>query len=260
MKVSHSRIDTYRGCPYQYYLKYKLKLKPKFDFKPDNALVLGTAMHLGIDEGVEAAIENYFGNYFVVNEAMIDEAIKLEILIPKVQEAIPPGGIFEYELVDDDFTGFIDYLVEVPNEPVTVGDKTYVPTAYKTYDLFDFKYSNNKKGYLKDEQLHLYKYYFEKNSRDKIRNLYYVFIPKIKVPNYNDPFYRDNLIEELEKAEIDIVQIKYDINFIIKFLTDTKHCIEDETFEKGHNCWFCSFKKYCNSNGDDKSEIEEKEQ
>lgn len=259
MKASHSRIDTYRGCPYQYYLKYKLKLKPKFDYKPDNALVLGIAMHLGIDEGVEAAIKNYFSNYNVVTDGMIDEAIKLEILIPKVQEAIPPNGIFEEEIVDDDFTGFMDYLVEVPNEEVTVNGKTYVPTSYKTYDLYDFKYSNNKKAYIKDEQLHLYKFFKEKNSRDKIRKLNYVFIPKIKVTDYNDPYYRDRLIEELEKAKIDIVEVKFDINHVIKFLIDTKHCIEDETFEKGLNCWFCSFKKYCNSNGVDKSEIEEKE-
>lgn len=260
MKVSHSRIDTYRGCPYQYYLKYKLKLKPKFDYKPDNALVLGTAMHLGIDEGIEAAIKNYFSNYNTVTQAMIDEAIKLEILIPKVQVAIPPGGIFEYEIEDNDFTGFIDYLVEVPNEEVTVGNKTYVPTSYKTYDLFDFKYSNNKSGYVKDEQLHLYKYFFEKNCRDKIRNLYYVFIPKLKVKDYNDKNYREKLIAELEAAEIDIVQVSYDIKHIIKFLIDTKHCIEDETFEKGTNCFFCPFKKYCKSNGVDTSELEEKEQ
>jgi len=79
MRASHSRIDTYRNCPYQYYLKYKLKLKTKFDFKPDNALVLGTAMHLGIDEGVEAAIKDYFSHYNVVNQSMIDEAVKMEV-------------------------------------------------------------------------------------------------------------------------------------------------------------------------------------
>lgn len=259
MQASHSRIDTYRGCPYQYYLKYILRLRTKFDFKADNALILGTAMHLGIDEGVEAAIKSYFSNYNTVTQAMIDEATKLEILIPKVQAAIPPDGYFEDKIEDKDFVGYIDYLVEVPNEQVTVGKKTYTPTSYKTYDLYDFKYSNNKNAYLKDEQLHLYKYFFEKNNRDKIRNLYYVFIPKIKVKDYNDPNYREKLIEDLEKAEIDIVQIKYDISHIIKFLLDTKHCIEDETFEKGTNCYFCSFKKYCKSNGEDTSELEKEE-
>lgn len=259
MQASHSRIDTHRNCPYQYYIKYVLGLKAKFDFKPDNALVLGIAMHLGIDEGVEAAIKNYFSNYNSVTPAMIDEAIKLEYLIPKVQEAIPPNGIFEDKIDDEDFIGYIDYLVEVPNEEVTVKGKTYTPTSYKTYDLYDFKYSNNKSAYLKDEQLHLYKYFFEKTRRDKIRNLYYVFIPKIKVKDYNDKHYRDKLIAELKKAKPDIVQITYDINHIIKFLIDTKHCIEDETFNKGTNCYFCSFKKYCESNGEDTSEIKKEE-
>ena len=253
MQSSHSRIDTYRGCPYQYYLKYVLKLKAKFDYKADNALVLGTAMHLGIDEGVEAAIESYFDNYEMVTERMVDEAIKLEYLIPKVQVALPPNGIFEEKIDDEDFVGYIDYLVEVPNEQVTVGKKTYTPTSYKTYDLYDFKYSNNKSHYLKDEQLHLYKYFYEKNSRNKIRNLYYVFIPKVKGNT------REEVIEALKNAEPDIVQVKYDINHVIKFLIDTKHCIEDETFKKGTNCYFCAFKKYCASNGEDTSELEKEE-
>ena len=256
MKASHSRIDTYRNCPYQYKLKYIDKLKPKFDYKPNNPLVLGVSMHLGIDEGVEAAIKDYFGNYNSVNQAMIDEAIKMEILIPKVQEALPEGGIFEEKIDDQDFVGYIDYLVQVPNESVVINGKTHTPKTYKTYDLYDFKYSNNKSNYLKDEQLHLYKYFYEKNSRNKIRDLYYVFIPKIKVNDYNDPNDREKLIAELESATIDIVQVTYDINHVIKFLIDTKHCIEDETYEKGTNCWFCSFKKYCNSNGEDTSEIE----
>jgi len=104
--------------------------------------------------------------------------------------------------------------------------------------------------------LHLYKYFYEKNSRNKIRNLYYVFIPKIKVKDYNDKNYREKLIAELESATIDIVQVTYDINHVIKFLIDTKHCIEDETYEKGTNCFFCGLKKYCNSNGEDTSELE----
>ena len=144
MQASHSRIDTYRNCPYQYYLKYVLKLKPKFDFKPDNALVLGVAMHLGIDEGVEAAIKDYYSHYSVITDAHIIEATKLEYLIPKVQDAIPPNGIFEEKLDDNDFVGFIDYLVEVPNESVVIKGKTHTPKSYKTYDLYDFKYSNNK--------------------------------------------------------------------------------------------------------------------
>jgi len=257
MQASHSRIDTYRTCPYLYKLRYIDKLKAKFDFRVDNALVLGTAMHLGIDEGIEAAIKKYFSNYNSVTQGMVDEAIKLEYLIPKVQEAIPKDGYFEDKIEDKDFVGYIDYLVEVPNEEVTVGNKTYTPTSYKTYDLYDFKYSNNKSHYLKDEQLHLYKYFFEKNNRDKIRNLYYVFIPKIKVKDYNDKNYQTKLIEDLKNAEIEIAQVNYDINYVIKFLIDTKHCIEDETFNKGTNCFFCEFKKYCKSNGEDTSELEE---
>lgn len=256
MIVSHSRISTYRSCPLQYRLKYIEGLKTKPNLAPDNALFLGTAMHLGIDEGVEAAIKNYFANYETVTQAMIWEAVKLEVLIPKVKAAIPPDGIFEFEIKDPDFVGFIDYLVEVPNEEVN----GYTPKTIKTYDLYDFKFSNNKDNYLNDEQLHLYKYYFMKNGRDKIRNLYYVFIPKPKIklePNESVDDFTARLCEELNKLDVDIVQVEYDPNKVINFLTDTKHCIEAQEFDKKPNsfCFFCPYKKFCKSDGKDTSEL-----
>lgn len=50
MQVSYSRIDTFKQCPYKYKLIYIDKLETKFNLDPTNALVLGTALHTGIEK------------------------------------------------------------------------------------------------------------------------------------------------------------------------------------------------------------------
>lgn len=39
-----------------------------------------------------------------------------------------------------------------------------VPVEFRHYDLYDFKYSNNVSKYKDSPQLHLYKYFWEKNN------------------------------------------------------------------------------------------------
>lgn len=264
MQVSHSRIECFKKCQFRYYLRYILKLKTKFDYRAENPLVLGTAMHLGIDKGVDEAIRNYFSNYPTITEKMINEAIKLEILIPKVQKVLPLGGKFEMKLEDDDFIAYLDYVVEVPNQPIIRKDKVIIPKSYSTYDIYDFKYSNNKDYYLKSPQLSIYKFMKEKMSRDKIRNLYYVIIPKVNLdinPNETLDHYRERLIHELEKAEISIEKVEFNQNQVYDFLLDIKHCVECKEFTKNKSeCWFCDYKKYCESDGEDMSEIIKKEE
>lgn len=239
MKLSYSRIDTFKLCPYKYKLIYVDKLKTKFNLDPTNALILGTALHTGIEKNVLESIKYYYSNYPSVTPLMVNEAIKLEIMIEKAKEILPKG---EYELCleDEDFTGYIDLLVKVDEN---------------TYDLYDFKYSNNVDNYLNSGQLHLYKYYFEKlNPGKKILNLYYVIVPKVKLKQEEDEDiskYRERLIRECEAQDIQVVPIEYNIQKVIDFLTDSKHCIECQDFNKKPNkfCFFCDFKKYCESDG-----------
>lgn len=245
MKVSYSRVSTFKNCAYQFYLRYILNLKTKFNLDPTNALVLGSALHKGIEVNKLQAIKEYYANYPSATDLMINEAIKLEIMIDKAKQVIP-SGIYETKIEDDDFIGYIDLLVEV--------DKN-------TYDLYDFKYSNNKDNYIKSQQIHLYKYYFEKLNKDKkIRNIYYAFIPKVKLKQEDYETleeYRERLIKECEKQEIDIVKVDYDINQVINFLLDTKHCIECKEFNKNVSnlCYFCDYKNYCKSNGENDTNI-----
>ena len=120
--------------------------------EPDNPLIVGTALHTGIEKGVDAAIEEYFMSFPIIDEGHINEAIKLEYLIPKAKKLLPPGE-YEVEIQDDDFIGFIDLLA-----PATVFERgVEVPNMF---DIYDFKYSNNVQHYKESKQLHLYKHFF----------------------------------------------------------------------------------------------------
>lgn len=275
MQVSHSRIDTYKNCPYQYKLRYidKLKTLPTDDYA--SPLILGHALHTGIEKDVESAIKEYYGSYPVISDNHITEAMKLEYLIPKVKELLP-AGIHEVKIEDDDFIGFIDLLVPVKKEPIywstggTSGvdnldepNPPIVERYIEYYDLYDFKYSNNVTGYMESGQLHEYKYYFEKLNPDKkIRNLYFVFIPKSflkmkyknKTNSRDETIYefRQRVLDDLKSKEIQIVKIQYDGDKVIEFLINSKHAIEDTKYLKNETklCDYCEFKKYCQEGTD----------
>ena len=110
-------------------------------------------MHMGIEQDVETAVEWYYNQYPIITDLHINEAIKLESLIPKVK-AILPKGQHEIKIETNDFIGFAD-LVTADG------------------DIYDFKYSNHVDKYLESKQLHLYKHFREMNC-DTTKDLYYV--------------------------------------------------------------------------------------
>lgn len=239
MQVSHSRISTFVQCPYKYDLKYNQKLETLFNCDPQNPLILGHALHTGIEKDAVEAIDEYFHAYPIIDDAHVNEAIKLQYLIPKVKDILPDGE-HEVKIEDEDYVGFIDLLAHVTH----VEDIDY-------YDIYDFKYSNNVDHYLESEQLHLYKYYFEKtNPGKKICNLYFVFIPKVMIrqKKTEDLYqFRKRILAELESKSIEIVKVDYDSNKVIDFLTSTKHCVESTTYQKNPTklCEWCEYKNYC---------------
>lgn len=256
MQVSYSRIGSYTKCPYQFKLHYFDKLETIFNCDPQSPLVLGHALHTGIEKDVAAAIEDYYSAYPVIRDAHVTEAMKLEYLIPKVKAMLPEGK-HEIKIETDDFVGFIDLLVPMgymsPESPFNpYGEEAEI------YDLYDFKYSNNVPGYMTSGQLHLYKYFFEQtNPGKRIRNLYFVFVPKcnLKMKYKNKTNKRDETIYEfrkrcladLESKEIQIKQVEYDPNKVIQYLIDTKHCIEDTEYKKTPNrfCDWCEYQQFC---------------
>lgn len=256
MQVSYSRVSTHEKCPYQFKLRYRDKLKTIFNCDPQNALVLGHALHTGIEKDVAAAIDEYYGAYPIIDDAHVTEAMKLEYLIPKVKKLLPEGQ-HEVKIETEDFVGFIDLLVPADEWEFTpMGTKVTISTD--TYDIYDFKYSNNVKGYLDSAQLHLYKYFFELANPGKfIRNLYFVFVPKcnlrMKRKNKTNPRdetiyeFRKRCMEDLEQKEITVKKIDYDPNKVIEYLIDTKHCVEDTEYTKNPTrlCDWCEYQLYC---------------
>lgn len=251
MQVSYSRISTYGKCPYQFKLRYKDKLETIFNCDPQNALILGHALHTGIEKNVEEAIKEYYAAYPVVKDAHVTEAMKLEYLIPKVKKLLPKGQ-HEVKIETDDFIGFIDLLVPCDGINSNIDGNPYI------FDLYDFKYSNNVGSYMESAQLHLYKYFFElTNPGKRIRNLYFVFIPKCqlkqKYKNKTNPRdetlyeFRRRCLEDLESKEIRIEQIQYDPNKVIEYLISTKHCVEATDYPKNTTrlCDWCEYQLYC---------------
>lgn len=249
MQVSYSRVETFKKCPFQFKLKYIEKFNTLPTDDVTNALVLGHALHTGIEQGVDAGIAEYMNAFPIVTDAMIEEQIKLEYWIPKVIEMLPPDGLHEIEIADEDFKGFIDYLAPTGTE--------------NEFDLYDFKYSNNIGNYMDSAQLHLYKYYFEKLNPDKkIRNMYFVFIPKtqirMKYKNKSNPRdettfeFRNRIKSELSNKQITVSSIEYNPNKVVEFLTHTKHLVESTEYAKNESrlCDWCDFKDYC-QNGND---------
>lgn len=256
MQVSYSRISTYEKCPYQFKLRYLDKLETIFNCDPQNPLIIGHALHSGIEHDVQTAIDEYYSSYPIIDDAHVLEAMKLEHLIPRVK-AMLPNGEHEVKIETPDFIGFIDLLV-----PMGYMAKESLYNTYEEdvdiYDLYDFKYSNNISSYIESAQLHLYKYFFElTNPGKRIRNLYFVFVPKSQIrqkrQNKTNPRdetiyeFRNRVIEDLESKEIQIKEVAYDPNKVIEYLIDTKHCIEDTEYIKNPTrlCDWCDYKAFC---------------
>lgn len=225
-------------------MQYLDRLKAIPSTEPDNALILGTAVHTGIEQSLQAAIQQYFFSYPIITDKHINEAIKLEQVIPKARAAIPPGGSFEVPIYDRDFVGFIDYLAPIN----TVGGIEY-------YDLYDFKYTANVHSYKDSTQLHLYKYFFERNNPGKkIQALYFLFVPKVKIKQGKMETlqdFRDRLKMELSKAAVQKVQVDFKPEKVIEFLFGIKRASEAKDFPKNESylCRFCEFSDFC-SKGD----------
>ena len=239
MQVSHSRIETFKQCPYKYWLRYVDKLETYFNGDPANPLIIGTALHTGIEKDVKTAVAEYYAHYPVATDQNIEEVIKLEAIIPKCKAVLPPG-IYEQKIECDEFIGFIDLLV---------------PVGEGVYDLYDFKYSNNVKNYLQSGQLHEYKYFFERTTGEKIRDLYFMFAPKVAIrmkKTETPEDFRKRLRAELADKEPQLVKVEYDTNKVVEFLRSAKECRTATNFDKAPSrlCDWCDYKDYC-TNGDD---------
>lgn len=220
-------------CPFKYRLRYVDGLDTIPNTDADNALILGTALHTGIEEGVEQALDFYKNSFPVLTDDHIHEMMKLEAMIPKAKAMLPPGGTFELPIGNGDFIGFMDYLVPVDEDlsgkteicdgcPKGDCDSAYTGScpcgkfttrSKDTFDLYDFKYSNNAKNYAVSGQLHEYKYWYElTHPGHRIRNMYFLIVPKAKIRQKSTETlsqFRDRLQAALKDAEPTLMPVQY---------------------------------------------------
>lgn len=209
MKFSYSRVDLFRRCQYHFKLKYidKLTEIPKLD--ANNPLFVGHALHLGIEEGKQAMLENYLSNYPVITDQMVNEMIKLELALEKIQPLLNGINILhqEYKIEDDYFNGIVDLITQ--NDDGTI-------------DIFDFKYSNNVDSYMDSQQLHIYQHFLEKEGY-KVNKLGYIFIPKtnIRQKKTEDLYqFRKRIKETYDTLNIQLIEVPKDEMAMVYFVNE----------------------------------------
>lgn len=229
-------MDCFKNCPYKYKLRYIERLKVLQDYEPNNPLLIGTLLHNAVEVGIEKAKYKYFKNYPIINDYHIDEVIKVEVMSNKVRKLLTDKKIaFEYKLNTSDFIGYID-CVEVLKDG--------------TFALYDFKYSNNVSNYDKSAQIHLYKYFFEQQTGEKVSKLAYIMVPKLSTQRkFNDDVqaFRRDLKRELARKEAFIHRVTYSSNKVITWLLDLKRCMEATEYPKNETrlCYYCDYYDYC---------------
>lgn len=240
-RFSHSRVELFDTCPFKFKFRYIDGKEALWDCAADNPLKLGSALHKGIETDAKSAIQEYFMEYPIITDAHITEAIKLEILINKVKDLLKGEKvIYEYCISTKEFIGFIDLLqlVEVK------------PDGTKVYDMYDFKYSNNKEHYLKSRQLHVYKVMFEQTTGHIVRNLGFIFIPKNNSRQKKDESlmqFRQRVQREVNASEPYIEYVKFDEDKVYEHYELVDKIQRTRTFEKkpSNLCKFCEIKDYC---------------
>lgn len=241
--MRNSHIEYFVKCPKKYDLSVNKKLQTIKDPAFDNALICGSAIHLGAETGdVNQAINFYYSNYAIITDRHENEVIKLEYFIPKLVNLIKSLGdevIHEIPFQFGSFHGTADLLVKNDDG---------------SWDLYDYKYSNNVDIYCKSRQLHIYKYFLEKMGY-KIRNMAFIFIPKTRIYQKKTETvetFRNRLRDTLETMEIKIEYIEYNIDHVISALVDGVTALETTEYMPNVTrlCDWCEYKKYC-LEGDD---------
>lgn len=236
-----STCECFDNCPKRFELRYKKDIDTLPSDDPANPLILGTAIHRGMEKDMETAIREYVNSYPVITDEHINEIIKLEYWIPKMKELLPEG-FHEVNFKNDVYEGTADLLV-----PCTKYDGEL---EHGQFDLYDFKYSNNIEHYMESRQLHVYKYFLEMIKRIKIRRMYFVFVPKVQIKQKKDESlweFRNRIKMELDSKEIQIRQVIYDYSKVVDFYsTCMKIGLTDQCTENySYLCKWCEYKEYC---------------
>lgn len=250
-QYSYSRVSLWNRCPYHYKLRYidKLIEIPKLD--ADSPLILGHALHKGIESGEKAMERDYYDSFPIINNDQVNEMIKLQILLPKIKSELSGFKdckyLHEYPIMTKSFIGFADLIITAPDGTST---------------LIDFKYSNHIENYMESGQLHLYKYYLNELGFN-VKYLAYMFIPKtsIRQKKTEDLFHFRKRIEQVvSDLKVNLVPIKYDEMNILYFQNSIKDIETAKKFPRNTSgkCFSCNPRfapQFLNATQDEKGEI-----
>ena len=255
-RMSYSRAETYSKCPYQYYLRYRegLKTYPKYD--PQDPLIVGNAFHMAIETSPEEAVEWYKSQYPIITDLHVEECMKL-LRIAGLAKAVVYGlsagvtPIFEYGVYDEeyDWVGYMDCLI---------------PRGNGVYTLLDFKYAASVERYITSPQLAIYRHMLKRRGYT-VADAYFVVAPKICIrrkKEETDEQFRMRLNEELDAYSMnDIHLIRPTIDgakAVREYIKLMKEIRSAGIFpmNKTRLCNWCEFQRYCESEGNDLTDIE----
>ena len=236
-----STAECFENCPARFDFRYNQGLETIPTDDPQNPLILGTAIHRGMEVDLQTAVKEYLMSYTVIDDRHVNEVIKLEHWIPKLKELLPEG-LHEYNFSNGVYEGTADLLV-----PCTKHDLN-LPNGQ--FDLYDFKYSNNIDHYMESRQLHVYKFMLERITGKKIRRMYFVFVPKVMIKQKKTEDlqqFRRRIQEELNEKEIEIREVEYDPSKVADFYETCMNIGLADHYEKNFSnlCDWCEYKEYC---------------
>lgn len=264
MQFSYSRVDLFKRCPYHFKLRYIDRLTELPNYEANSPLIVGHALHTGIEKGKKAMLKEFYNAFPLVTNDVINEAIKLEHNLEKAEEWLSDfnnsfsftGGyefIHEYEINKPEFIGFVDLIVK--------------RKGTNDIAIIDFKYSNAIEKYNESPQLQIYKYYLEQEGYNVIA-MGYLFLPKTSIRQKKDEDliqFRKRLNVTMRKLKTTCLKIEPQEMEIIYFLNECKQikkAIQEKTFNwiKNPNdeCFACNPRfapEYLEQLRDDKGEL-----
>ena len=224
-RVSFSRVDCWKQCPRKYFHRYIQGIKPEFDYKPTNPLVLGSTLDLGIQKGYEEAEKYYWDQYPVATNEGETELMKIAYWLPELRERYNRGE-FQVKIQSDRFLGFADYIEDGL--------------------MVDFKYSNNVDKYSESAQLHVY----ASELPEIPERMAYVCIPKTFIRQKQDEdmsVFRSRVKNTLDTMSIQFVEVEYNQSKVDGFWKDAEAMQNEESFETrpNENCKWCEYANLC---------------
>lgn len=264
MQFSYSRVDLFKRCPYHFKLRYIDRLTELPNYEANSPLIVGHALHTGIEKGKKAMLKEFYNAFPLVTNDVINEAIKLEHNLEKAKEWLSDfnnsfsftGGyvfIHEYEINKPEFIGFVDLIIK--------------RKGTNDIAIIDFKYSNAIEKYKESPQLQIYKYYLEQEGYNVIA-MGYLFLPKTSIRQKKDEDliqFRKRLNVTMRKLKTTCLKIEPQEMEIIYFLNECKEikeAIQEKTFNwiKNPNdeCFACNPRfapEYLEQLRDDKGEL-----